>query len=870
MPPQVFTTPGVAATTSVAVPGPPLTGSVSLNATPVRSPLAGVPGLFGLLMVKVTVVVPFKGMLAAPNDLAIVGGATTVTVALAVALVPPSLEVTCTLLFLSPAVVPVTFTVTAHKALEATVPPERLSELEPAVAVAVPLQVLFRFGVAAITSPAGRVSVNDSPVRLTFVFGLLMLMVSDVVPFSGILLAPKLLVTLAGEATIRVAVLLVAPVPPLVELIAPVVLVTVPDWVPVTFTTIVQVAPGVAIDPPVRLMLVELAAAVTVPPQELVTPGVDATCRPFVSVSLKAIPVSALVLLAGLVIVKLTVVVPFRVMLAAPNALLIVGGATTLIVAVLLARPVPPLVEVIAPVVLLASPTAVPVTFTVKVQDAPCATVPPERLITPVPAVAVTVPLQVLTTPGVAATTSVPVVFGSVSLKATPVRSPAAVVFGLLMVKVTVVVPFSGMLAAPKALLMVGAATTVMVALEVLPVPPSVEVTCTLLLFTPAVVPVTLTVTVQDAPAARMPPESVTELEPAAAVAVPLQVLLRFGVEATTRPAGRLSVKATPFSVTLVFGLVMLNVSEVVPFSGMLAAPNVLVILGGAATIRVAVLLVAPVPPLVELTAPVMLVTVPDCVPVTFTTIVQVDPGAAIDPPVKLIEVELAAAVTVPPQLLVTPGVEATCNPPVSVSLKAIPVSDVVFTAGFAMVNVTVVVPFSGMAAAPNALLIVGGATILSVAVLLVAPVPPSVEVMAPVVFAASPAAVPVTFTLSVQEVFFATVPPERLITPVPAVAVTVPPQVLTTPGVAATTSVPVVLGRVSLKATPLRSTVVFGLLMLKVTVVVPFSGTLAAPNALAIVGGATTVMDALEVLPVPATVSETVTLLFFTPAVVP
>jgi len=167
-------------------------------------------------------------------------------------------------------------------------------------------------------------------------------------------------------------------------------------------------------------------------------------------------------------------------------------------------------------------------------------------------------------------------------------------------------------------------------------------------------------------------------------------------------------------------------------------------------------------------------------------------------------------------------------------------------------------------------LLIVGGATILSVAVLLVAPVPPSVEVMAPVVFAASPAAVPVTLTLSVQDVFFATAPPERLITPVPAVAVTVPPQVLTTPGVAATTSVPVVSGRVSLKATPLRSTVVFGLLMLKVTVVVPFSGTLAAPNALAIVGGATTVMDALEVLPVPATVSETVTLLFFTPAVVP
>jgi len=147
-------------------------------------------------------------------------------------------------------------------------------------------------------------------------------------------------------------------------------LVTVPDCVPVTFTTIVQVAPCVAIDPPVRLIEVEFAAAVTVPPQLLLTPGVEATCNPLVSVSLNAIPFSALVLLAGLVIVKVTVVVPFSVIAAAPNALEIVGGATTFSSAVLLAVPVPPSVELIAPVVLLASPSTVPVTFTVKVQDA--------------------------------------------------------------------------------------------------------------------------------------------------------------------------------------------------------------------------------------------------------------------------------------------------------------------------------------------------------------------------------------------------------------------------------------------------------------------------------------------------------------------
>jgi hypothetical protein len=158
-------------------------------------------------------------------------------------------------------------------------------------------------------------------------------------------------------------------VPPFVELTAPVVFDTVPDCVPVTLTTIVQLVPGVAMLPPVRLMLVLFAAAVTVPPQVLLTPGVLATCNPFVSVSLNATPFSALVLAAGLVMVKVTVVVPFREILAAPNALLMVGGAAIFTVAVLLVLPVPPSVELIAPVVLLASPAAVPVTFTVSVQE---------------------------------------------------------------------------------------------------------------------------------------------------------------------------------------------------------------------------------------------------------------------------------------------------------------------------------------------------------------------------------------------------------------------------------------------------------------------------------------------------------------------
>jgi len=138
------------------------------------------------------------------------------------------------------------------------------------------------------------------------------------------------------------------------------------------------------------------------------------------------------------------------------------------------------------------------------------------------------------------------------------------------------------------------------------------------LFFTPAVVPCTLTDTVQLAPAARVPADRLTLPEPPTAVAVPPQALLRFGVEATTRPAGKLSLKAMPLSASVVFGLLMLNVSEVVPFSGIVVAPNVLVMLGGEATVRFA-LAVLPVPPFVEVTAPVVFVYWPEAAPVTVT-----------------------------------------------------------------------------------------------------------------------------------------------------------------------------------------------------------------------------------------------------------
>src|SRR5262249_56559284 len=93
---------------------------------------------------------------------------------------------------------------------------------------------------------------------------------------------------------------------------------------------------------------------------------------------------------------------------------------------------------------------------------------------------------------------------------------------------------------------------------------------------------------------------------------------------------------------------------------------------------------------------------------------------------------------------------------------------------GWVMVNVSEVVAFSGIVVGLKALAIDGGASTFTLAVA-VLPVPPSVEVTAPVVLVCKPAAVPVTFTENVQLLFAAMVPPDRLITFVPAVAVMVP-----------------------------------------------------------------------------------------------
>ena len=175
----------------------------------------------------------------------------------------------------------------------------------------------------------------------------------------------------------------------------------------------------------------------------------------------------------------------------------------------------------------------------------------------------------------------------------------------------------------------------------------------------------------------------------------------------TTRPLGRASVNATPVSVVPPFGLVRVKVSVLVPLTGTEAGPKALAIDGGAMTVRTAVA-VFPVPPLAELTAPVVLVKVPAVVPVTLAATVQVV-LAATEPPVSEMAAPPAPALAVPPQVLVSPLGTDTTRPLGRASVNATPVS-VVPPFGLVRVKVSVLVPFSGTEAGPKALAIDGGA----------------------------------------------------------------------------------------------------------------------------------------------------------------
>src|ERR1051326_8883235 len=169
----------------------------------------------------------------------------------------------------------------------------------------------------------------------------------------------------SGASTSIVAVAWL-PDPALLEVTVPVVLVLCPPLVPTTFTLNVQDPPA-AMSPLARFTTEkpDTVPVVIVPaPQDPVRPFGFATARPAGSVSPKPTPWSATVAF-GFVMVKVSVVWAFRLMLAAPNALAMLGGPITVIVAVLLVAPAPLSFDEIGPVVVFWTPTCTPVTFNV-------------------------------------------------------------------------------------------------------------------------------------------------------------------------------------------------------------------------------------------------------------------------------------------------------------------------------------------------------------------------------------------------------------------------------------------------------------------------------------------------------------------------
>jgi hypothetical protein len=257
----------------------------------------------------------------------------------------------------------------------------------------------------------------------------------------------KLLVTVGGTST-AIDALAVPPVPPLVELTLPVVLVLTPAVVLVTLPVTVQLAPTPRLLP-LTVKPVEPTAPPVRPPKQVVPRAVD-TVIPAGNESLTVTPVRGRVLVAGFVMVTVTVEVPvFRAMLAEPKDLVMVGGTKAMTVRVAVAvPPVPPFVEVTLPVVFVAAPTVLSVTVTVTVQLAPPLIVAPLKLMVPEPTVLlVSVPFVQVVEP----TEAMVMPEGNVSVTPTPLRvTPEGL--GFVMVKVRVEVPPVVMVVGAKAL----------------------------------------------------------------------------------------------------------------------------------------------------------------------------------------------------------------------------------------------------------------------------------------------------------------------------------------------------------------------------------------------------------------------------------
>lgn len=194
VPPHVFVYP-----VALAIANP--AGSVSLKVSPLTEDVA-----FVFVTVKLKDVVPFCGTAAAPNDIAKESCVSTDMLAVAGFPASPCIQLKALVVLVCiPVAIAVTFTPNVQDPLALRVPPVKTMLFVPEVAVIVPVPQLplNAFGFATI-SPDGNVSVNPMPVS-GIESGFVIVKLRLVVPFIGMPLAPKVMVSTGGPITVIVA-----------------------------------------------------------------------------------------------------------------------------------------------------------------------------------------------------------------------------------------------------------------------------------------------------------------------------------------------------------------------------------------------------------------------------------------------------------------------------------------------------------------------------------------------------------------------------------------------------------------------------------------------------------------------------------------
>ncbi len=487
-----------------------------------------------------------------------------------------------------------------------------VTEPEPATAVGAPApeHVVEAFGVAAITTPLGKVSVNAAVRLAAEVLALLSVTVSVEVAFAAMVLGANALATVGVTVvTVKLAVAAAALLPlEVCSALAAIVLVYTPPIAEVTSTLTVQLPAGIervvgsvtepepatAVGPPAPAHVVEAF-------------GVAAITTPLGKVS-----VNAAVRLAALALALLSVMVSVETALAAmvfgAKAFATVG-ATVLTARVALAAAALLPLEVcsaLAAIVLTNAPPEGDTTSTVTVHEPGVAPTAAgiERVAgsvtEPVPATAVTAPApeQVVAALGVGATTTGT---GNVSVNAAVRLATLVLALVSVIVSVEGVPAFTGV--GRNALAMVGAVVLTVrfavAAAALLPLEVCSALAAIVLVYTPPTAEVTSTLTVQLPVGIERVAGNVMVPVPAAATTAPApaHVVEAFGVAATTTPAGSVSVNAAVRLAAEVFALLSVMVNVDTPLAAIVLGANALAIVGvTVVTVRFAVAATALLP----------------------------------------------------------------------------------------------------------------------------------------------------------------------------------------------------------------------------------------------------------------------------------